>query len=60
MDEKTTRLNAPGREISDVNDIGYGPVLSLSTYSQYSQRERKKGAKKERERTAAILFKKEK
>ena len=55
MSRKTLRLNAMRATISDQEELGYAPFLGLSTYSHNPQRERKKGAKKERE-TATTLF----
>ena len=55
MRPKSLHLNAMGGRILNQDELGYTPFIGLSTYSQSPQRERKKGAKKERETTAAIF-----
>ena len=53
MRRKSLRLNLMRAPILDPDELEYVPFLGLSTYPQNPQRERKKGAKKEREMAAA-------
>lgn len=54
--QNPTSLNTFGEEILARQGLGSRPDLTLSTYSQNSQRERKKEPKKERERTATFFL----
>jgi hypothetical protein len=61
--QDSLRLNSITADIPAVDGSDHAPVFgpaswrgSLSTNPQYSQRERKKEAKKERESTATTIF----
>jgi hypothetical protein len=54
-EQNFSRLNAINGEIAARDDSDYDSLLELSTYSQNPQRERKKEAKKEREKPRLFL-----
>jgi hypothetical protein len=56
MRQKSLRLNAISATLLAGQDKNYEPLLELSTYSHYPQRERKKGTKKERETTTTLFL----